>query len=295
MNERNTYSHFEDKPVLISKAGSEGNVIKFQLKKTGTSEQLIKSVMIAFNKFEKKANFFIFDLVYLKELTVSLVVLLFEITARLRRRNGDLFIINLNRHALEDLLTFNPKTYLSTAESEHDIYTKINRNKIYNNTIPSMDALEKVPFKEPDKPQQPVATKSIEIPYQEEALYKACDFVTFQAQQLGFTGKETSRIKIAVYEACLNAIEHSRHSNPDAKIRIDVERNIEFLKIVVYDHGQGFQVENTRDYDVTEAASHRKTGGMGLHIIRKAMDNVSYKIDHINGNKLVMIKYLIQQ
>ena len=109
---------------------------------------------------------------------------------------------------------------------------------------------------------------------------------------LGMDQTRVEAVSVAVVEACLNAIQHTQKTNINEKIIVEVETIEDALQINIYDRGRGFYVDEARDYDVTEAASHRKTGGMGLHIIRKAMDKVDYEIDPINGNKLVMLKYL---
>ncbi|MBN1466452.1 ATP-binding protein, partial [candidate division KSB1 bacterium] len=117
-------------------------------------------------------------------------------------------------------------------------------------------------------------------------------FVTARAKAIGFGENDLSRIKIAVYEACLNAIQHTRKMNPGDKVVVEVESRARTLVVNVYDRGIGFDPDKTHDYDVTDAASHRKTGGMGLHIIRRAMDEVNYQMDTLNGNKLIMVKHL---
>ena len=45
-------------------------------------------------------------------------------------------------------------------------------------------------------------------------------------------------------------------------------------------------------YDVQEVMDKRRSGGFGLHIIRRSMDNVEYHPDLVNGNRLIMVKHL---
>lgn len=135
-------------------------------------------------------------------------------------------------------------------------------------------------------------TTRIELPYDEKSIYMATNLVTREAEVLGFSMNEISRIKIATYEACLNAIQHARMARAQAKIVVETERLMNALQIRVVDFGRGFQMREARPYDVAEAAQKGKTGGMGLHIIRRAMDIVDYRVDHLNGNTLQMTKYL---
>jgi len=62
---------------------------------------------------KQKALFFVLDLEHLGELPPSLVVALFEITARVRRKGGNMTIINLQPLAWKDIEHFKPFSYLS--------------------------------------------------------------------------------------------------------------------------------------------------------------------------------------
>jgi serine/threonine-protein kinase RsbW len=253
---------------------------------TRSEHQLIEELMSLFKKYDNEGcRFFALDLVNVTRLSDDLLVLILELTARLRRKGGEFYIYNLHYNLLEDILTFNPKSYLAivdenamaASESAH-IGNKAAESSKHSDMDANLEPAEKI--------------NAIEIPYDENDIYKACDFVTTRAQVMGFTENELSRIKIAVYEACLNAIQHTRKMNPGDKVIVEVESRARKLLINVYDRGLGFEPAKAHDYEVTDAALHRKTGGMGLHIIRRAMDEVDYQMDALNGNKLIMVKHL---
>ena len=123
-------------------------------------------------------------------------------------------------------------------------------------------------------------------------LYRLCDFVTGHAHQAGMEEKEIGKIKIAVYEACLNVIEHAYHSNPNHWIDLTVNYTSAQFAIIIQDKGLPFEMPKSKEYDVEEAMQKRRSGGFGLHIIHRATDEVDYKADPINGNRLTMSKKL---
>ncbi|MDQ7053782.1 MAG: ATP-binding protein [candidate division KSB1 bacterium] len=123
-------------------------------------------------------------------------------------------------------------------------------------------------------------------------LYKICDFVVEHAEKAGIDEKEVAKIKISVYEAALNVIEHAYHSKPDNWIDVYVNYDRSMFKIVIQDYGLSFEKAPPKQYDVEAAVERRQTGGFGLHIIRRSMDVVDYVADPIDGNKLTLIKYL---
>jgi anti-sigma regulatory factor (Ser/Thr protein kinase) len=138
------------------------------------------------------------------------------------------------------------------------------------------------------------AGKKIQLRVESRAsnLYQLCDFVTEHAALAGINDKEIGKIKIAVYEACLNVIEHAYHSRPDEWIDLEVFYSPDEFTIVIEDHGLSFEMKPPTDYDVQDVMNKRRSGGFGLHIIRRAMDSVEYHPDAVNGNRLVMVKKL---
>jgi serine/threonine-protein kinase RsbW len=140
----------------------------------------------------------------------------------------------------------------------------------------------------------PPSEKNFQIRVESRAsnLYQLCDFVTVHAVQAGISEKEIGKIKIAVYEACLNVIEHAYHSRPDEWIDLEVSHAPDKFTIAITDHGLSFEMKPPTAYDVQEVMDKRRSGGFGLHIIRRSMDNVEYHPDLVNGNRLLMIKNL---
>lgn len=123
-------------------------------------------------------------------------------------------------------------------------------------------------------------------------LYKICDFVVEHSRKAGMDEKQIVKSKIAVYEACLNVIEHAYHSRPDNWIEVWVEYNAEYFKITIQDYGQSFERKQVAEYDVEAAVERRQTGGFGLHIIERSMDKVEYFANGVDGNRLILTKYL---
>jgi len=123
-------------------------------------------------------------------------------------------------------------------------------------------------------------------------LYSICDFVTNYAEKAGLDKKEIGKTKIAVYEASLNVIEHAYHSNPENWIDVWVEVDAEKITIEIQDYGYSFEGISKTRYDAQSAMDKAQTGGFGLYIIRRSMDEIEYLPDEEQGNRLIMIKYL---
>lgn len=250
---------------------------------------LLPAVLAAFeSELRKKHAHFLLDLSEMPQLPPSWVVLIYEMTARSRRRGGNLCVLNMGEHAASDLLNFQANDYLCLDR----------RDFIAPLTTPQMDQQTPIPGElfPPEAPPRSVnetdITSSVDIPSRVDLLYRACDFVLEIAEKMGFPEPELSKIKISVYEACLNAIEHAYHSDATRQVRVQVTHTAEKITIRIIDHGDGFEVKTNEDFDAVAAAAARRTGGMGLHIIRRSMDKVSYVRNRHDGNMLIMEKSL---
>ena len=105
------------------------------------------------------------------------------------------------------------------------------------------------------------------------------------ASRLNFSIDEIEDIKLAVAEACTNAIQHARDS---AFIDIKCESVDGGLRIGVRDHGRGTRAEQIRTRDLDE----ERVGGLGVFLIRSLMDDVQYDVHPDDGTHLVMVKRL---
>jgi len=241
---------------------------------------LIPAILAAFEaEYEKGVRYYLLDLGNLSELLPSTVALIFELTGRARRHGGDVCVVGLAETTRQNLLQFHPETYLLLAESDPDALILLKQQPAAPPVLPASEEIRDSRMLE------------IEIPSRVESLYRACDFVTRIARRAGYPESELSKIKISVYEACLNAIEHAYHSDPNRRVRIQVMKEGDYLRIGVTDQGDGFHISGD-EFDIVAAAAARQTGGMGLHIIQRSMDEVRYIQDPEKGNQLIMIKRL---
>jgi anti-sigma regulatory factor (Ser/Thr protein kinase) len=272
---------------------------------------------------------FIVDLQNVPFPTTRFIALLIAVTWRARRRHGDVKLINVTETARNNFASFNPINYLtverpvpaSANSAAHSLPksapggttagpTIVRRPVINDKPVPDdNDNLDEEPVGVVDIVDPPLvkelgdeienfkapATENnyhLRVESRASNLYQLCDFVTSHAALAGISEKEIGKLRIAVYEACLNVIEHAYHSRPDEWIEVQVRYSPERFMIIIQDHGLSFEMKPPATYDVHEVMEKRRSGGFGLHIIQRAMDHVEYHPDTINGNRLIMLKRL---
>lgn len=104
------------------------------------------------------------------------------------------------------------------------------------------------------------------------------------ANKIGFCLDDIEDMKVAVSEACTNAIKHSS----DDKFTIIYTIFENGLTIEIVDSGKGYDVNAIDKPNLKEP----KESGLGLFIIQSLMDDVDIKSNINNGTVIKMTKYL---
>ena len=124
-------------------------------------------------------------------------------------------------------------------------------------------------------------------------LNRIRDFVNENALFFGFTEEQSYKICLAVDEACSNLIRHSFKYDNTKEICIVIESVIDRFTINIIDKGETY---NPLDYNTPDMIEYLKTykkGGLGVHIIKSVMDEISYlpAINKNTENTLMLTKY----
>lgn len=104
------------------------------------------------------------------------------------------------------------------------------------------------------------------------------------ANKVGFCIDDIEDLKVAISEACTNAIKHSL----DDRFTIIYSMIENGLTIEIIDNGKGYDRSTVSEPDV----ENLKESGMGLFIIESLMDEVIVESQEGKGTSIKMTKYL---
>lgn len=104
------------------------------------------------------------------------------------------------------------------------------------------------------------------------------------ANKLGFSMDDIEDMKVAVSEACTNAVKHSE----DNKVNITFNLLENGIEVEIQDNGKGYDVDSIAVPDL----SNPKESGLGLFIIEALMDDVKIESKGNQGTTIKMTKYL---
>jgi len=105
---------------------------------------------------------------------------------------------------------------------------------------------------------------------------------------IGFAAEESNSAMLAVDEACSNIIKHAYGGASRAPIIITLRRIDRGLEVVLRDYGTKADPKRIKPRPLDEI----RPGGLGVHLIRSVMNEVSFDATIKDGNQLTLVKYL---
>ena len=132
----------------------------------------------------------------------------------------------------------------------------------------------------------------IQLPSRTKHLHAARMLTQTLAESMGFGAPESEKTALAVEEALANVIEHAYHGRSDQMMRVIYEIEGNKLTIRILHHGDQIDASQfTMLDDLSHFYSQKKKGGLGILIMRRCMDEVTYKCEQ-GENECCMVKYL---
>ncbi|RMF58129.1 MAG: ATP-binding protein [Calditrichaeota bacterium] len=132
----------------------------------------------------------------------------------------------------------------------------------------------------------------LNLPAHSENLHVIRKFVSEIASNLGFDEEAMYQIELAVDEACTNVIKHAYRNDQQSEkiIKITLKVKEDRLIIIVADKGCGFNPAAIKSPDMEKYIKKGKRGGLGLHLIKSLMDEVSFRMKPGVRNEVIMVK-----
>jgi len=132
---------------------------------------------------------------------------------------------------------------------------------------------------------------SLTLPMGPEMEIAASRAATAVAESMRMSADKIDEVRMAVVEACINAIEHSRSSDQTVYLSFLVlgESEPERLEVVVRDTGVGFAPNDLEEPRIEEKLTSERKRGWGLKIMRGLMDDVRVRSGD-EGTTIVMSK-----
>ena len=147
-------------------------------------------------------------------------------------------------------------------------------------TGPDWEQEDDVTFVTVDRLAQPASPAAqvlaeFKLPSQPGNERQAMEQVVAAVQPLGLPQARLERLKTAVSEATMNAMEHGNHYQADRPVEITVQASPETLSITICDQGGEQKIQNSQAPDLdAKLAGLQSPRGWGLFLMKNMVDDV---------------------
>ena len=140
---------------------------------------------------------------------------------------------------------------------------------------------------------------SLHVPSQYRYLALVRDAVMEVCVRAGMSEFTCYQIEMAVDEACANIIEHSYQGESapgseqdDPGFLVEIHEQNDRLVFELLDWGKGFEFDEHPAQNLETYLANQDERGLGVYIISRFVDEVEYRRDAENGNRLLLTKHL---
>ncbi len=131
--------------------------------------------------------------------------------------------------------------------------------------------------------------KEMVIEAKVENLQQVLDFVDGELERLECPMKVQMQVDIAVEEIFVNIANYAyKPGQGPATIRAEVIEEPLRIELTFIDHGVPYDPLAKEDPDVTLSAEERQIGGLGIFMVKKSMDDMTY--EYKDGHNILRIQ-----
>lgn len=131
--------------------------------------------------------------------------------------------------------------------------------------------------------------KELVIEAKKENLPKVIGFVDEQLESVECSMASKTTIDIAVEELFINIASYAYESEiGTATLQVAVVENPLSVEITFIDNGVQYDPLAKEDPDITLSLHQRKIGGLGIFMVKKSMDDVTY--EYKDGKNILTIR-----
>ena len=144
----------------------------------------------------------------------------------------------------------------------------------------------------PAAPLAPASPAELTRPATLEHLGELVAFAVAFAQAEGAGHEVQQAVRLAVEEVCLNVMTHGYTGGACGPVRVAVERRDDALVVRVADEAPLFDPALVPRPRLDVPLEERASGGLGWHLVRSMMDQVSHEPAGPVGNVVTLVKRL---
>ncbi|MCU0331715.1 MAG: ATP-binding protein [Candidatus Kapabacteria bacterium] len=128
------------------------------------------------------------------------------------------------------------------------------------------------------------------IPATTDHLGEVRRFISDRMRTCGCNEFEEHGVILAVDEACSNLMLHAYQNDPSKSIALRIDISDTGIDVRIMDTARPFDPSSTTLPNMTSYFEERRSGGLGILIMSRVMDEISYRTTDNGMNELLLRK-----
>ena len=121
------------------------------------------------------------------------------------------------------------------------------------------------------------------LPNDIETIPQLNEFIDGFCEQRDIDNDITMSLNLAIEEAVVNVMNYAYPEGTVGYVDIEAEADDDFVTFVISDTGKPFDPTQKDEVNIALSVEERPIGGLGIHLVRRMMDEISYRYaDHRN-------------
>ncbi|MGN0483425.1 MAG: ATP-binding protein [Lachnospiraceae bacterium] len=134
-----------------------------------------------------------------------------------------------------------------------------------------------------------IQKKELTVEAKVENLETVTAFVNEVLEKYDCSMKAQMQIDIAIDELFSNIVYYAyQPETGTATVQVEVRENPIAVVITFLDRGIPYDPLKKKDPDITQSAEERQAGGLGIYMVKKSMDEITY--EYKDGQNILCIK-----
>ncbi len=164
-----------------------------------------------------------------------------------------------------------------TALSAHELVESIHDAvRQHVETAPQSDDLTMLCIRYQGQPDQ-LSDRHLILHNDIQQIPQLADFVETIAEESGLSQPLAMSLNLALEEAVTNVIVYAYPDGTDGLVDIEAILHKDRIRFIISDSGQPFDPTQVQEPDLSLPLEERPIGGLGIHLVRSIMDEVSYE------------------
>lgn len=119
--------------------------------------------------------------------------------------------------------------------------------------------------------------RSLTLPNDINTIPQLNEFIDTVCEELEIDMALAMSLNLAMEEAVVNVMDYAYPAGIEGEVCIEAVAEETQLHFIISDSGKPFDPTAKEEVDTTLSAEERPIGGLGIHLIRQLMDDISYE------------------